>query len=206
LTPGQRRWVRFACLLPFVWFNGNPVSGTWFLLGERVHTWVYPYADLLFHSLRPAVAATPLLVFAWLRFGAKVRLPFISFLVVASNAIWWTLFDAYGAFVWATVFHSIQYLFIVEIFHAKDRPGRPDKPWSGLVNVGAFYGACLGLAFVLFVLWPRLYRGTPWHGGNVYEVVVASVNLHHFIVDGFIWKLRKDPSNRAVVEALSARA
>jgi len=33
--------------------------------------------------------------------------------------------------------------------------------------------------------------------------VIAAINVHHFIVDAFIWRLRKD-SNYAVVSAQPA--
>ena len=38
-------------------------------------------------------------------------------------------------------------------------------------------------------------------------MVVAVINLHHFIVDGYIWRLKADKDNRRVIESgLSAPA
>jgi hypothetical protein len=205
LTLGQRRWIRAACFVPFVWFNLNPVSGLWFLLGEHVQTAVRPHAALVYESLRPLVVAVPLLIFVWLRFGLRARVPFIAFLIVASNAIWWTLFDFYSAFVWATIFHSLQYLVVVEIFHVRAMVSRPGNRWPGYVHGALFYVTSFVLAFLLFAIWPQLYIAMGWSGTNAYAVIVATINVHHFIVDGFIWKLRSDPGNRAVVES-GARA
>jgi len=34
-------------------------------------------------------------------------------------------------------------------------------------------------------------------------LVVAVINIHHFIVDAFIWRLKKTDSNRKIVESAS---
>jgi hypothetical protein len=31
-------------------------------------------------------------------------------------------------------------------------------------------------------------------------LVTAAINVHHFIVDGYIWRLKKSDSNRRVVD------
>jgi hypothetical protein len=36
-----------------------------------------------------------------------------------------------------------------------------------------------------------------------YLLIVAVINIHHFIVDAFIWRLRRDPSYAAVAGAPS---
>ena len=63
--------------------------------------------------------------------------------------------------------------------------------------------ACLlpfALAYVLFVLWPNFYESFGFEHRLTAEAVVATINTHHFIVDAYIWKLRKDAGNRSVVE------
>ena len=32
-------------------------------------------------------------------------------------------------------------------------------------------------------------------------LVIAAINVHHFIVDAYIWRLRRDPNYRVVVSA-----
>jgi hypothetical protein len=32
------------------------------------------------------------------------------------------------------------------------------------------------------------------------QLAVAVINIHHFIVDAYIWRLRKDPNYRTVVD------
>ena len=38
--------------------------------------------------------------------------------------------------------------------------------------------------------------------GASYFLVVAAINIHHFIVDAYIWKLRPGDSNRRLVDAV----
>ena len=35
-------------------------------------------------------------------------------------------------------------------------------------------------------------------------MVIAVINIHHFIVDAFIWRVRRDDRNRQIVEAAPA--
>jgi hypothetical protein len=37
-------------------------------------------------------------------------------------------------------------------------------------------------------------------------LVVATINLHHFIVDAYIWRFRASDSNRGVIEERSGEA
>ena len=32
-------------------------------------------------------------------------------------------------------------------------------------------------------------------------LVTATINIHHFVVDAFIWRLRRDPNYQTVVDA-----
>ncbi len=37
-------------------------------------------------------------------------------------------------------------------------------------------------------------------------LVVAAINIHHFVVDAFIWRLRRSEGNRRIVEGEPANA
>jgi len=52
----------------------------------------------------------------------------------------------------------------------------------------------VGLRWLL----PDSVVATPLVAGTL---VVAAINLHHFIVDGYIWRLKKGDSNYRVVES-----
>ena len=96
-----------------------------------------------------------LLVRQW-RGGAS-RLPLISLTVIASNAIWLITLRYIEAFVWATVFHGLQYLAIVSVFHVRERLAAPGnvRPWWQ--HAGGFYLACLALGYLLFQVWPHAF-------------------------------------------------
>jgi hypothetical protein len=127
-------------------------------------------------------------------------MPLISLMTLVSNAVWFFVLDPIDAFLWATIFHGLQYMAIVLIFDAKDQAARPGgatrAPWF---NALWFYGASLLLGYALFVLMPLAGK---WAGFQYYDarlVVVALVNIHHFIVDAYIWRLGRGDSNRAIV-------
>src|SRR5438105_123116 len=61
-------------------------------------------------------------------------------------------------------------------------------------------GLGLVLRFVLFQNWPQLYWLAGYDIGRATLLVVAVINIHHFIVDAFIWKLRRDPNYKNVVD------
>jgi hypothetical protein len=55
------------------------------------------------------------------------------------------------------------------------------------------------LGYALFVLMPLAGR---WAGFVYYDArlaVVALVNIHHFVVDAYIWRLGRGDSNRVIV-------
>jgi hypothetical protein len=66
--------------------------------------------------------------------------------------------------------------------------------------VGIFYGASVALGYVLFVLWPDAYVALGYEPLLTAQLVVAVINIHHFVVDAYIWRLRRDPNLRTVVD------
>lgn len=94
------------------------------------------------------------------------------------------------------VMHSAQYLWITRYFAKKDAesgaPGtwRPWAYWATLI-VG-------GMALYLPVPWIASYG---WHLDYTTSVLVvaAIVNLHHFMIDGVVWKLRNPRVGRVLV-------
>ena len=122
------------------------------------------------------------------------------------NGVWWIVFVYVEAFLWATVFHGIQYLAIVIVFHVRDRMTRPGNRHGRLYHALWFYGVSLALAFGLFNLLPMAYVFAGAGKVEAMLMVVAAINLHHFIVDGYIWRLKRGDRNRQIVDAGSAAA
>jgi hypothetical protein len=129
-------------------------------------------------------------------------MPLISLLVVVTNGAWFLLFTHYPtAFVWATVFHGIQYLCIATIFHVKEQKARADNSRGTLYHILWFYAASVLLGYGLANCWPQAYILLGFGPAESVLLVIAVINIHHFIVDAYIWKLKPGDSNRQVVAA-----
>jgi tetratricopeptide (TPR) repeat protein len=85
------------------------------------------------------------------------------------------------------VMHSAQYLWITSYYarrEASEAPGRSWRPW-------AYFGVLVAGGIALFVPGPWLASRVFHHDFTVsFLIFTALVNLHHFILDGAIWKLR----------------
>ena len=215
---GERRFLRWACLMPFFkGFLGGTGAGYglgWFVpAAELVAT---PGAALAFtlasRALDVLIFAMPIALFAHLALrarapnvdgseGRRSPMPLVSLLVVLSNGMWFVVFDFYNAFVWATVFHGIQYLAIVGVFHVRDQRSVAERPRGALTQVAIFYGICVVLGYALFQCWPYGYVLAGFGTVESTLMVIAAINVHHFVVDGFIWRIRKDPNYQTVMSA-----
>jgi hypothetical protein len=207
LTDGQKKAVWWACLVPFLWSLLRPDAGVAHVLqGLGFHS-VPTLEQVRWGTsllLSAASLATPVVVILGLRARAGVTLPLMSVMIVMTNAIWWTFFNYINAMWWAAIFHGVQYLAIVTIFHVKERTRAGGNRFGAASHAVMFYGACVVLAWVLFVLWPDTYVWAGFDPTLTPQLTVAVVNLHHFIVDAYIWRLRKDPNYRTVVDARPA--
>jgi hypothetical protein len=87
----------------------------------------------------------------------------------------------------------------------RERLGRPanSAPWRR--HAGGFCLACLLLGYLLFQVWPYAYVAVGFSQAESMLIVVAVINVHHFVADAFSWRLRRDP-NYAVVGAAPAAA
>jgi tetratricopeptide (TPR) repeat protein len=88
-------------------------------------------------------------------------------------------------FVWIGAAHSAQYLWVTTYY------ARESGPWHGQ---GGHYARVLLAGSAAFAL-PAMLFGTRGLGPLAFdrglgEIVESAVNLHHFILDGAIWKLR----------------
>ena len=196
-------------MLPFLFaFLDAQDSG----LGWFVSRDVLQQMPLLDDSIREvsmllavAVFAAPVWLAVQLYRDAGRGLPLISWLIVATNGVWWIFFRFYDAFVWATVFHGLQYLAIVTIFHVKDQAALPGPSRSPLFRnplflAGWFYARCFALGYLLFYVWPFSFLLAGFPLSESMLLCAAVINIHHFIVDRYIWRLRSDRANAGAME------
>jgi hypothetical protein len=126
-------------------------------------------------------------------------MPFIALLTLFSNAVWFFVLDPMDAFLWATIFHGLQYMAIVMIFDVREQVARPGNSRGAMFHAAWFYGASLALGYVLFILLPYGYKVAGFDYYDARLVSVAVINIHHFIVDAYIWRLSGRVSNQAIV-------
>jgi hypothetical protein len=123
-------------------------------------------------------------------------LPAIVLCLLIANGVWWVVLDYLNAFVWATIFHGIQYLAIAAIFHVKDRTAEDGNRHGSAYHAAWFYGASLALGYALFYCWPYAFQLAGFGQAESMLLVIAVINVHHFIVDRYIWRLGRDRNAR----------
>jgi hypothetical protein len=204
LGPADKRLLWAVSLVPFLFVVGSGVGlGLDWLVPAPMLT-----AEPVDGTLRVLSRLLPWVGFAGiaLLFVRTWRcpsgpLPLISVLTLVTNAVWWFVLDPLGAFLWATIFHGLQYLAIAAVFHVKERVG-DGADWRGaLYHASWFYGASLLLGYALFYCLPWAFSFAGFGLLQSLALVVVAVNLHHFVVDAFIWRLRPGDANRRIAEA-----
>jgi hypothetical protein len=201
LEAGDKKLLRWVCLVPLFYMGAH-------LLGSRLPV---PIDRLLptFSSSLPLFetalvtlgVVAPFLLFVKVWRSRSGPMPLISLLTVVSNAVWFFVLDPMSAFLWATVFHGLQYLAIVIVFDVKDRMTLPGNAHGRAFHALWFYGMSLALGFALFVGLPRTYAAMGFDFFDGRLVSVAVINIHHFIVDAYIWRLGRGDTNRRIVES-----
>jgi hypothetical protein len=204
----DKRWLRGVAMLPFVQalVVSRGVGIQWLLPASVTSTPGYLSFVAAARWAIPAVAAVAFgAMLVTIRRSTGRPLPLISGMVILSNGIWWFLLGPLDAFLWATIFHGLQYLVIVSIFHVRDRVKEPDArpPWQHALG---FYGMSLALGYLLFQCLPLGFVTMGFGAVESVLLTVAAINIHHFLVDGFIWKLGRDARNRRIVRGEVAEA
>jgi hypothetical protein len=191
LSASDKRLIWWVAMLPFfrAFLIATDDSGMGWFVSESTLAAIplaVPVRNGLADGLAWAMFGLPMIL-SW-----RVRLPLISFLLLIANGVWWFFLAYKDAWFWATVFHSIQYLAIVLIVHVQDQK-RPPKasPKSGLLHAARFYFASWFLGALLFLIVPFSYQSAGFESAETFRVVWAAVNIHHFIVDGYIWRAAK---------------
>jgi hypothetical protein len=127
-----------------------------------------------------------------------VPLPWPVYGVILAQAIWfgWGLFYPYFNIVLVPIFHGLQYLALTSWHQCKARGAAGPRAFA----VYAATVLVLGL-----VINPGLFLLTndlPGEPLIVSALLISLVNVHHFLMDGRIWRLRE----RKVVESFVATA
>ena len=121
-------------------------------------------------------------------------LPPILFVPALAQFVWFVVGGRVPSFFgFVPFFHGLQYLLIawsMQLGETLGSGGTPPAP-RAVLGLSLRWGAWVfagGIA--LFWLLPRLVAGRGVTLDVVEPVVIAAVQMHHFFVDGVIWKLR----------------
>jgi hypothetical protein len=144
-----------------------------------------------------AYAAQALMYVSGIAFAAMAwrKVPFIVFLAPIAQYVWLVLGSrSPNYFQLVPVFHGVQYLLVA--WYAQVHEARPRGAWG--VSAKWVVGNIIG-GIALFVGLPQLisyFSTSPIL--FIAPIAIAGVQIHHFFVDGVIWKLR----NRRVAHTL----
>jgi len=121
-------------------------------------------------------------------------LPPIVFLPAVTQFVWFVLgwrVPSFYSFV--PFFHGLQYLLIawaMQLSETMAQHGiKPSTSFVGGESLRWGIGILLG-GTALFWLLPHVVATAGFDYNLAYPVVIAAVQVHHFFVDGVIWKLR----------------
>lgn len=191
LEPTEKHLFRMVCLLPFVRAMFVPDE-------DRGVAWIshvlgfgpLPFTDAILFVLGVLVFAAPVVAAVRLR-RKNIQLPRIVWALVATNGLWWVVLSYLDAFFWATILHSIQYLVVVVVLHVNEQMKLPNNKKTRANHVIGFYTKSVLLGVALFFAWPWLYMLFGANLDSALLLTAAAINLHHFIVDGYIWRSPK---------------
>jgi hypothetical protein len=144
--------------------------------------------------------------------GLARLLPVLA--LVASQAVWFVLPVVLGrvapalvgpngatafAFIWVALAHSVQYLWI-SVYYARvaGTVAQTARATVRYLIAAVLVGAALWVV-PAFVCGPSALGRLPFESG-LGLLVASAVNVHHFILDGAIWKLRDAPVGKVLVE------
>jgi len=141
------------------------------------------------------------LVLAWC-VAQKRLLPPIVLLPALAHFIWFVPGAGLKAF-WILIpfFHSLQYLLIALAMQLKlriDAKGA-EHSWVWIRAEAARWGFrnIVG-GVLLFIGLPALFSWLPFPLMTTAGIIAAAINIHHFFVDGVIWKLRDARTSAAL--------
>jgi hypothetical protein len=129
-----------------------------------------------------------------------------AMLIVLTQSVWYTvpgLLLASGGIaldalpftaVWISVAHAVQYLWVTS-YYAKRAAGA-DAPVRHLMR--SLMAGVLATTVPALICAPGLLGGAPWDGGLAL-LTFSVLNLHHFLLDGAVWKLRDGRVARALL-------
>ena len=122
--------------------------------------------------------------------------------LVATQSLWFVIPVALAhaehllpfAAMWVSTAHSVQYLWITAYYAKRSDAREP----AGRFLLESFLVGTSASVFPALLFSPNLFGRLPWDAGLA-MVTFSAINVHHFILDGAIWKLRDGAIARALL-------
>jgi hypothetical protein len=166
----------------------------------------FPLPDWM-DAAAQAVMWTGALVFAGFALvwciGQKRLMPPIVLLPALTHFVWFVPGANLKSF-WIVIpfFHSLQYLLIALVMQLKVRIDvmGGERSWRRVSAEARRWGSrnILG-GVLLFIGLPAAFSWLPLPLMTTAGILAAAVNIHHFFVDGVIWKLRDTTASSALM-------
>lgn len=144
---------------------------------------------------------------AWCSFYKRKTLPLIFHMVVATQLVWFVIGGSNVCFnEFVPFFHCLQYLLITTYFYFrganKDLSPRPEQAQNFFASAefGHYYSRLVLVGVVMFALVPNTLAHL--HICDILlaqAVVITFINLHHFLIDGSVWKLKRPDVGQPLV-------
>jgi hypothetical protein len=199
VTPAERRWIHGAFVASYLMLLASFETG--------------PSSDPLILSLAfPAkvtwfarvILAIAFAVFSTLAFQRMIRRSGVRALVApltlaATQFLWFvvpTLLELHAAYQIPqtryssgilAILHSAQYLWITSYYQGREARAAGQSNW----RMAAYFVTLIAGGIALFIPGPWLVsRLLHFDFTTSFLIFTAVVNIHHFILDGALWKLR----------------
>ena len=129
-----------------------------------------------------------------------------SILIVVLQSMWFVVpgfllssgYDLYSSMAFVPVVqsavHSIQYLWVSSYYTKREQP----ETRLGTYLFKAMLAGAAGLGAMVIFFGPGLLGTIPYDSG-LSILAASALNVHHFALDGVIWKLRSGPVARALL-------
>jgi tetratricopeptide (TPR) repeat protein len=144
-------------------------------------------------TLRAAGPTLALLLTQVLWFSLPITVPLLG-VATGFDPLQWSNRDYY--FRWIAFGHAAQYLWVTAYY------ARRGSGWSGYGTYLAKAGMAATAVWVLpVVLFSPGAFGTLSFDAGLAMLVGSAANIHHFVLDGVIWKLRSRPVASVLIDA-----
>jgi hypothetical protein len=129
-----------------------------------------------------------------------------TMLIVMLQSMWFVVpgfllasgYDLYSSMAYVPIVqsavHSVQYLWVSSFYKKREDPSARMLPYLASATLAG--AAALGVMLLFFS--PGLLGSVPYDSGLAL-LAASALNVHHFAIDGVIWKLRDGPVARALL-------